>query len=375
MRILLLDDNPQDRFLALRELQREFAGCEIKEVFDPATLSHELEHGRYDLVVTDYQMPWTDGLAVLKQVKERNPFCPVVMFTATATQETAVAAMKAGLDDYVVKSPAHFIRLPAAARSSLEHSAARRREAEWRAEREKLVEQLQEANRIKDEFLAMVSHELRTPLTSIVGWTRLLRSVAKDPKKLDDAIDSLDRNGKRLIGLVSDLLDFSTLALGEKRREIHQFDLRNTLKHLVEDFRRAVETRQLAIETDLDTPIVFEGDETQIRRVFENLIANAIKFTPAGGHIAVLARMADRHAEVTVTDTGIGIDPKFQPHVFGRFRQADPSITRSYGGLGLGLALAKEIVDLHGGTIHVQSPGPGQGSTFLVRLPLKDVGD
>jgi PAS domain S-box-containing protein len=242
------------------------------------------------------------------------------------------------------------------------------------------TEELKRLNRLKDEFLAALSHELRTPLNPIQGWTRLLKSGALNPSKTTEALTTIERNVKQQIALVNDLLDVSRIVQGQFQltSTSQPVDLVPILNAAIDTVRFTAIAKSIELEFYSPTAAISQvmGDETRLQQIFWNLLANAIKFTPNGGCINIRLEQIqnnDRNnALVSITDTGIGISAEFLPHVFDRFRQADGSSTRRYGGLGLGLALVKHLVELHGGTVSAESPGEGRGATFKVNLPLLD---
>lgn len=245
-------------------------------------------------------------------------------------------------------------------------------------ERERLLQQEQmartaseAANRTKDEFLATLSHELRTPLTPILGWTRVLQTKRLPEAKRQEALNAIEQNAKRQAQLIDDLLDLSRIVQGKLALNLTSVMLTVPITAALETVRLAAEAKSICIETQLDLtvgPVV--GDSGRIQQVIWNLLSNAIKFTPAGGHIVITLTTVDHHAQIQVSDTGQGIRPEFLPFVFEQFRQADSSITRQFGGLGLGLSLSRQLVEAHGGTISATSEGEGKGATFTVCLPL-----
>ena len=244
-------------------------------------------------------------------------------------------------------------------------------EREQLLEREKIArEQAEAANRVKDEFLAVLSHELRTPLNPILGWTRLLQAGKLDQQKTALALATIERNTKLQTQLIEDLLDISRILQGKLTLNIFSVDLAMTIEAAKETVRLAAEAKLIEIRTDLKSAICVMGDVNRLQQVVWNLLSNAVKFTPAGGLIDVKLESIGNYAQITVKDTGKGINADFLPYVFEYFRQADSSITRKFGGLGLGLAIAQQIVELHGGTIKVESLGEGLGASFTVRLPL-----
>lgn len=228
------------------------------------------------------------------------------------------------------------------------------------------------ANQLKDEFLAVLSHELRTPLNSIVGWVKLIQQGNLKPPVLEKAIDTIERNAIAQTQLIEDLLDLSRIMRGQVQLHLRQVNVATLVRAAVDTLRPAAEAKSIHVSLDLaanTVPIL--ADPNRLQQVFWNLLSNAIKFTSASGEVTIQLSTVDDHLQVQVTDSGIGITPDFLPHVFDYFRQADGSSTRSQGGLGLGLAITRRLVELHGGTIEAASPGPDQGTTFTVSLPVR----
>jgi signal transduction histidine kinase/ActR/RegA family two-component response regulator len=227
------------------------------------------------------------------------------------------------------------------------------------------------ANRAKDEFLAVLSHELRTPLNAVYGWARMLRAGQVHEDARERALEAIVRNANAQVQLIDDLLDISRIVTGKLRLDVRPVDLRGVVEAAVDAVRPASEAKALRLQSVLDPragPIT--GDPDRLQQVVWNLLMNAVKFTPRGGRIQVRLERVDSHVEIVVSDTGQGIGPDVLPFIFDRFRQADSSSTRAHGGLGLGLALVRHLVELHGGSVAAQSPGEGQGATFIVKLPL-----
>jgi PAS domain S-box-containing protein len=238
-------------------------------------------------------------------------------------------------------------------------------------ERERLLSEAQEANRLKDEFLATLSHELRTPLTAILGWSHLLQTSDFDAAARARALETIERNARAQTQLIDDLLDTSRIITGKLRLDVRPVDLASVVAAATETARPAAEARDIRLRTLLDTQAgLISGDPDRLQQVVWNLLSNAIKFTPKGGSVEVRLGRTAAHVEITVTDTGRGIAPEFLPHVFDRFRQADQTTTRTHGGLGLGLAIVRQLVELHGGSVQVESEGEGRGTSFNVSLPL-----
>jgi signal transduction histidine kinase len=227
-----------------------------------------------------------------------------------------------------------------------------------------------EASRLKDHFLAAVSHELRTPLNAILGWLQIIQTTAPGKTTVKRALESLERNARTQARVVEDLIDISRVVTGKLQLRSEPMDVRSVIKTATDVIDSAVQAKALRlVQTLPDKPVVVRGDADRLQQVMWNLLSNAVKFTPAGGTLTVELAAVDAEAVVTVTDSGIGISPAFLPFVFDRFRQADGSMTREHGGLGLGLAIARELTDLHGGSLSVSSAGKDQGATFVLRLP------
>jgi len=227
------------------------------------------------------------------------------------------------------------------------------------------------ANRIKDEFLAILSHELRTPLNAILGWSKLLQSRRLDQAKTSEALATIERNAKLQVQLIEDLLDISRILQGKLTLNITKINLKSTILSALETMRLAAETKLIQVSTVFEPDVgQVMGDLTRLQQVVWNLLSNALKFTPKGGKIEVRLEQADGHAQIIVSDTGKGISPEFLPFVFDYFRQADSTSTRNFGGLGLGLAIVRNIVEIHGGIVKAKSEGEGKGAIFSVILPL-----
>ena len=244
---------------------------------------------------------------------------------------------------------------------SLHESFIREQEARQTAE---------QANKIKDDFLATVSHELRTPLNAILGWSNLLRSGRVNTEATSRALETIERNARAQAQLIDDLLDISRIISGKLRLNVHTIELSTVIESAVEAVRPAAEAKEIRLQTLFDTkagPV--SGDADRLQQVVWNLLSNAVKFTPKRGRVQIRLEQVNSHIEITVSDTGKGIDPEFIPYVFDRFRQADQTITRSQGGLGLGLSIVRQLVEMHGGTVKAESDGEEKGTSFVVSLP------
>jgi len=252
--------------------------------------------------------------------------------------------------------------------------SARKRAEE---ERERLLDSEQAArhaaeaaNQLKDDFLATVSHELRTPLNAMLGWASLLRTGAVPPEKTEQALETIERNARAQAQLIEDLLDVSRILEGKLRLEVQPTELSTVVEAAIETVRPAADAKGLRIQAALTSGATVMGDAHRLQQVVWNLLSNAVKFTPRGGRVQIVLERVESSVELTVTDTGAGIDPAFQAHVFERFRQADGGSTRSHGGLGLGLSIVRQLIEMHGGTVSAFSEGEGRGSRFAVLLPL-----
>jgi PAS domain S-box-containing protein len=238
-------------------------------------------------------------------------------------------------------------------------------------ENARAYETARRANRLKDDFLATLSHELRTPLNAVVGYVRMLRSGVLEPERQVRALEVVERNARSLTQMVEDVLDVSRIVAGKIRLNVQPVDLGAVLRAAVATVTPAADARGVRLKTIADplTPPV-AGDPERLQQVVWNLLSNAVKFTPRGGQVQLRLERINSHVEIVVADTGIGIQPEFVPHLFERFRQADSRFAREFGGLGLGLAICRHIVEMHGGSIAAASPGEGQGATFRVQLPI-----
>jgi PAS domain S-box-containing protein len=238
------------------------------------------------------------------------------------------------------------------------------------------IAEAEASSRAKTGFLAAMSHELRTPISAILGWTQVLLksgdAIAASERRR--AIEVIDRNARSQVHLIDDLLDLSRIMAGKVRLDLQQISIDDVVQAAIDSARPTADAREIELKYVFDPiPATVNADPSRVQQVVWNLLTNAIKFTPKGGRVQVLLQRVNSHVELSVSDTGIGIAPEYLPHVFDRFSQRDSSTGRTYGGLGLGLAICKQLVELHGGSIRVSSRGEGQGATFLVHLPLSIV--
>jgi signal transduction histidine kinase len=292
---------------------------------------------------------------------------PVLVMTTRTGADGVAQALGADADEYLLKPVAAAelsARVDAHVRRAWAREEALRLETSARAEAEA-------SNRAKDEFIAMISHELRTPLGAILIWAQLLKSDELDASAVTRAVGMIERSTKTLAQLIDDLLDASRIIAGKLTFETRPLDLRPVIEAALDGAAPAAQAKGIALERVLPGPLPpVSGDPGRLQQVVANLLANAVKFTPDGGRIDVKLERAGTVARVTVRDTGCGISPEFLPFIFERFRQGDTTSTRKQKGLGLGLAIARQIVELHGGTIEAASAGEGQGCRLTVTLPL-----
>ena len=238
-------------------------------------------------------------------------------------------------------------------------------------ENSRLYEIARDANRMKDDFLAVLSHELRTPLNAIVGYSRLLRGGVLSSEKATRGLETLERNATWLSQIIEDVLDVSRIVSGKIRLDVQPVELPVIVDNAVATVLPAADSKGIRVQTVIDPRVApVSGDPDRLQQVVWNLLSNAVKFTPKGGRIQVRLERVNSHVEITVSDTGVGISDEFLPYVFERFRQAEAGTTRKTGGLGLGLAIVRHIVEMHGGTVQAMSAGPEQGATFRVKLPV-----
>ncbi len=242
------------------------------------------------------------------------------------------------------------------------------------AQNERLYKQAEESSRLKEEFLATISHELRTPLSAILGWARMLRMGQLSAENSAKALDTIERNARAQAQLVDDLLDVSRIITGKLRMDVRPSDPNSFIDAAVEAVRPAAEAKGVRVQKVIDTgPISIPGDPVRLQQVVWNLLSNAIKFTPRGGRVQICSQRVNSHLEIVVSDTGQGISADFLPHVFDRFRQADQKTSRQHGGMGLGLAIVRHLVEMHGGTVRANSEGEGKGAIFTVMLPITPI--
>jgi signal transduction histidine kinase len=354
--ILVVDD--QEANVSLLEGMLRAAGyTSIASTRDPREVCELQRKNCYCLILLDLQMPGMNGFEVIERLKdiEQDDYLPVLVITAQPGHK--LRALQAGAKDFISK-PFDLAEVLMRVRNMLEVRL--------------LHNESKKANHLKDEFLATVSHELRTPLNAILGWARMLAAKQLTTDRAGHAVAVIERNASALAHLIDDLLDVSRIVAGTLRLAPQPVDLGAVAQAALDTVRPLAVARdvQLAFSPDPLAVETVSGDAGRLQQVIGNLLANAIKFTPDGGCVSLFISPSKDHMEVRVVDTGQGISAVFLPHVFERFRQADGATTRRHTGLGLGLAIVRQLVELHGGTVHAASEGEGRGATFIVRLPI-----
>ncbi len=361
-RILIVDDNAD-----MRGYLRHLLGgrWQVETAPDGVVAMEHIRQWQPDLVIADVMMPIMDGFALLNAIRANTASekLPVMLLSARAGEEASSEGLRAGADDYVIK--------PFSARELLARVESRLAQARLHAAERRARETAEQANRARDDFFTMLSHELRTPLMAVLAWTALLKDNRLDPSEAVHALELIDRNARVQRRLVDDLLDISRIVTGRLRIDPRPVaTLAQMVGIVVDSFRPAALAKNLTVETALETGAgTVNGDSERLQQVVWNLLPNAIRFTPPGGWIQLRYARRGAHVELLVRDSGQGIAPEELPHLFERYWQGVSRERRSQG-LGLGLAIAHRIIELHGGSIAAASEGEGRGATFTVTLPL-----
>jgi signal transduction histidine kinase len=377
VRVLLVDDDEDDYRLTLGHLQEVPGGrycLDWEADFDRAADLAGTD--RHDIYLFDYRLGGRTGLELLAEVRKRGSHPAAILLTGQGRFEVDREAAAAGFADYLEKGRIDAVILERAIRYALqqrryevelERQVAERTEALNRANAE-----LREADRRKDEFLATLGHELRNPLAPIRNAVEILRLAGHDPQAVDQCRTILGRQVGVMVRLINELLDVSRITRDKLQLAREPVDLREVLANAVETSRPLLDTAGVALHYDRPAdPLVVDGDRVRLTQVFANLLNNASKYTDAGGRAVLSAAVVRRSAVVALADTGIGLAAADLPRVFDLFAQVPKSADRASGGLGIGLALVKRLVEMHGGAVAVASDGPGRGSTFTVTLPLR----
>ncbi len=388
-RILIVDDYP-DNLLAL-EVTLQGAGHEVVRANSGKEALKAILAQDFALVLMDVAMPELDGYetATLIRGRERSRLTPIIFLTANNKADAHVfQGYSVGAVDYMVKPFVPEVLLSKVAvfvelytnRQTLTRQAEALKDAYDEVEQrvQARTAQLNEArleaesmNRLKDDFLGTLSHELRTPLNAILGWTHILESGRRDEETIARATRVIKNNAQLQSQLVDDILDVSRIISGKLHLKLAPVDLHAVIHATLETLHPAAEAKGISLTATLAECDTLRADQARLQQVMWNLLSNAIKFTPKGGHVTLDLTCADGEVRVVVVDDGEGIDANFLPLVFDRFRQADSSFSRPHNGLGLGLAIVRHLVELHGGRVAVASQGQGHGATFTVAIPFQ----
>jgi signal transduction histidine kinase len=386
LKILLVEDNALDAELAISVLCEANVACDAIRVETEEEFRRHLQTGGYDLILSDYSLPKFSGIIALQIAKQVRPEIPFIFVSGVLGEDNAVDMLKEGATDYVLKQ--RLKRLEPAVKRAVSEATERidRKKAEELVvvERKRVQQQqalllaseraargeAERASRMKDEFLATLSHELRTPLNAILGWSQILAMGDCGPEDLAEGLKIIERNARAQTQIIDDLLDMSRIISGKVQLDVRPVDLLPIISTAVETLRPAAMAKSIRVLTDFKaSQVSINADPGRLSQVLWNLLSNAIKFTPRDGSVRVVVDETDSNISLSVMDTGEGIPAEFVPFVFDRFRQADATTSRRHGGLGLGLSIVKQLVELHGGAVQCQSDGPGKGATFTVTLP------
>ncbi len=371
-RVLILAPRGRDAAVVAQVLAATSQPTHVCDSLD--TLVGCLDEGAGVAVATEEALAWTNHQALVRWIASQAPwsdFPVIVLATKQPGRRSPQAlALLSDLGNVVLlERPFNAETLISAVRS-----AQRARSRQYQMRRQ--LEEQERAGRMKDEFLATLSHELRTPLSAILGWVHLLKIRAGGQPQLLKGVDTIERNARAQARLIEELLDMSRINAGNVKLELKRLMPAEVLEAAIGSLTPEAEGKGIRIERHIDAdagPVL--ADAPRLQQIIGNLLANALKFTPPGKRVSVSLEAIQGHVVVRVSDDGMGISADFLPHVFERFRQADGSTTRVHGGLGLGLAIVRHLVTLHGGEVEAASDGPGRGATFAVRLPTSGVAD
>lgn len=370
-KILVVDDEDAGRFVKVERLRR--SGFTVISASTGQEALKLAETEGPDLIVLDVNLPDISGLEVARRVRSSEtgaPLLPILQISNTAVGVAdRVRGLEHGADVYltepvdgeVLVATVHALLRVRRAEIALASALEREREARKVAE---------EANRLKDEFLATLSHELRTPLNAMMGWIWQLRQGTLGVEARQRALDSIERNAHVHAQLINDLLDVSRISKGKLQLEMTLVDLQQVVNDVVESVGESLKAKPIDLQLDL-RPVWVAADHSRLQQIVTNLLTNAVQFTPAGGKIFVSLSHQGDDALLRVEDTGAGIDQEFLPFVFDQFKQGTGGMSRKHGGLGLGLSVVRQLIDLHGGSVTAESEGVGHGAAFALRLPTE----
>jgi len=374
-RILIVDDLPEK--LLVYSTLLEDIDAEIVQARSGAEALKRVLEGSFAVILLDVNMPDIDGLetATLIRGHRNGRHTPIIFITAYADEMQTARGYALGAVDYILSpiiAPVLRTKVQVFVDLYKAHAALALSNQELETRVKERTAELEHLSRLKDEFLATMSHELRTPLNAIFGWVTLLRTRRLDEPTQERALETIERNARAQKRLIEDLLDVSRIVTGKVALEIMPVDPRRVVEAALETMQPAAQAKGVTVVPLLDTGVAtVRGDFARLQQIVCNLLSNAIKFTPSGGKVDVCLAHRNGEAEISVSDSGQGIKPEFLPLVFDRFRQEDGSISRRHGGLGLGLAIVRHLVELHAGSVEAFSEGEGKGSRFVIRLPTR----
>ncbi len=377
VKVLLVEDDEDDHLL-IRDLLGEMVETEYS--LDWAASYDEglrrIASGHYDLCLLDYRLGAQSGLDFLRELRWLDYLVPVILLTGQGDRELDLQAAQLGAWDYLSKQ--ELALCPRLLERAIRYGIASKQHEKERVQlalAREAQRQAEAANHAKDEFLAMISHELRGPLNAITSWAAVLQQPNIDTALAAKAVSTIERSVKQQVRMIEDLLDITRIVQGTLAIEKRPVELASVVEEAISTVRPSAEAKSIALEVTSDPALgLVIADPGRLQQVVVNLLSNSIKFTPNAGKVEIrLERVQDSagpQAQLTVKDTGAGIDPAFLPYVFDRYRQASSSRPGKQGGLGLGLAIVRSLMELHGGSVHAESAGEGLGATFTIRLPL-----
>jgi signal transduction histidine kinase len=368
-RILLIEDEEAHANIIARSFERD-GTFQLTLTSTIAEGASAIEGGVFDLVIADWRLPDGDAFDLLTTSRR----FPLLIMTSHGDEQVAVRAMRAGALDYVVKSESSMpdmLHIAERAIRSWKGMIARELWEQYARELELRNLEIDRANRMKSEFLANMSHELRTPLHTVIGFSELLREEVKGPLNVDQKrfVNHIHKDAQHLLTLINEILDLSRIEAGKLMLSRETLDLNAVLDDATSSIRPQCGTKSIRIEADIPLPIFIDGDRVRVRQILYNLLSNAVKFTPDGGCIRIGVCCAGGVAEISVSDTGIGIPPEEHQSIFDKFHQVVTATSGIREGTGLGLPITKRLVEEHGGRIWLASE-PGKGSRFTFTLPL-----
>lgn len=369
--VLLIEDNPGDvRLIQEMLVEAKPTAFNLACVDRLSDGLARLSETEFDVVLLDLSLPDSSGLDTFVTLHSAAEELPVVILSGLNDETTAVECVNAGAQDYLIKDEVNSHLLIRSLRYAVARGLLETERSELLARERAARTQAEEANRAKDEFLAIVSHELRTPLNAMLGWSRMLAAGKLDPTNIRRGIDAIERNARSQTQLIGDLLDISRITTGKLQLNARPLKLDSIITDTIDAIGPGAQAKQISLEVTVDDAGFISGDPDRLQQIVWNLLSNAVKFTPTAGRVEVSVNRVGTYVQLVIADTGQGISAEFLPHVFERFRQADSSTTRKFGGLGLGLSIVRHLVELHGGLIQAHSDGENQGARFTVMFPV-----